>query len=124
MKQNFARKHKIPIDTITFSYTCLPPGDPGPKPEDGAFISGMYVEGARWCSDTMMLAESQPKVLYSAAPMMMLSPCEESKMTSFPHYECPLYRYVCVCVYVHVRACARARVLVVCTLELYAEGLG
>jgi hypothetical protein len=24
VKQNFARKYKIPIDTVTFSYKCLP----------------------------------------------------------------------------------------------------
>jgi hypothetical protein len=26
VKQNFARKHRIPIDTITFNYRCLPEG--------------------------------------------------------------------------------------------------
>lgn len=26
VKQNFARKHHIPIDTITFNYRCLPEG--------------------------------------------------------------------------------------------------
>ena len=31
-------------------------------PADGAYITGMYVEGARWDFDTMMLAESLPKV--------------------------------------------------------------
>lgn len=31
-------------------------------PADGAYISGMYVEGARWDPDAMMLAESLPKV--------------------------------------------------------------
>jgi hypothetical protein len=59
---------------------------------DGAYITGMFVEGARWCHETMMLAESQPKVLFSPAPMMVLSPCEASNQETFPHYECPLYR--------------------------------
>ncbi|KAG1667277.1 hypothetical protein FOA52_012566 [Chlamydomonas sp. UWO 241] len=90
VKQNFARKHKVPIDTITFSYECLPAGDPGPAPSDGAFISGMFVEGARWDAETMLLAESHPKVLFSHAPAMKLSPCVEQ--TQFAHYECPLYR--------------------------------
>lgn len=36
-------------------------------PADGAYISGMYVEGAKWDADTMMLAESMPKVLLKSA---------------------------------------------------------
>ncbi len=40
----------------------------------------------------MSLSESQPKVLFSQAPMMMLVPCEQHKQETFPHYECPLYR--------------------------------
>ncbi len=30
--------------------------------EDGAYIAGMFVEGARWDAGAMMLEESQPKV--------------------------------------------------------------
>jgi hypothetical protein len=26
VRQNFARKHKLPIDTITFNYRCMPDG--------------------------------------------------------------------------------------------------
>lgn len=37
-------------------------GELSTAPADGAYISGMYVEGARWDPDTMMLAESLPKV--------------------------------------------------------------
>lgn len=93
IKQNYARKYKIPIDTIEFNYACLPEGHNTDKPAiDGAYVGGMYVEGARWCKDTMRLAESYPKVLFSHAPMMMLSPCQSSNRKEFPHYECPLYR--------------------------------
>ena len=55
-------------------------------------MNGMYVEGARWDTETMMLADSEPKVLYSHAPMMLFSPCEQDKVEVFAHYECPLYR--------------------------------
>ena len=63
VKQNFARKHKIPIDTVTFDYRCLPQREYNEPPEDGAYIRGMFVEGARWDYDTMMLQESEPKVI-------------------------------------------------------------
>jgi dynein heavy chain len=48
-------------------------------PEDGAYIDGMYVEGARWDPAAQQLADSLPKVLHSAAPLMLLEPCEVSK---------------------------------------------
>ena len=35
-------------------YTLAPP--------DGAYVNGMFVEGARWDADAMTLAESLPKV--------------------------------------------------------------
>uniref|UniRef100_A0A383V949 AAA+ ATPase domain-containing protein n=1 Tax=Tetradesmus obliquus TaxID=3088 RepID=A0A383V949_TETOB len=94
VKQNYARRCRIPIDAITFDYSCLPPGPEPTQPpaEGGAYVSGMFVEGARWDSSTGMLAESEPKVLFSQAPLMLLQPCEASKQRLFPAYECPLYR--------------------------------
>lgn len=90
--QNFARKYKIPIDTVGFDFECMPPGDYNTKPEDGAYVDGMFLEGARWDSEKMQLAESLPKVLYSPAPVMWLKPVELSKRKEFPHYSCPVYR--------------------------------
>lgn len=64
VKQNYARRHRIPIDAITFDYTCMPANmHPEAAPaEGGAYVNGMFVEGARWDHDTAQLAESQPKV--------------------------------------------------------------
>jgi len=93
VKQNYARKHRIPIDAITFNFSCLPPGsEEEAAPEDGAVVHGMFIEGARWDADVGQLAESLPKVLFSAAPPMLLSPCKVTEQQEFPHYECPLYR--------------------------------
>ena len=85
---------KLTLPLLPFPPRCLPQGDYHTKPEDGAYISGMFVEGARWDYGTMLLAESLPKVLFSPAPLMMLVPCETHKQEEFPHYECPLYRCV------------------------------
>jgi dynein heavy chain len=59
----FARKYRIPIDTICFEFICLPKqGDHEKIPEDGVYIYGMFLEGARWDNEHMMLAESFDKV--------------------------------------------------------------
>ena len=91
--QNFARKYKIPIDNVSFDFECLAKGgDYGKKPEDGAYVYGMFVEGARWCYEEEILKESEAKVLYSEAPMIWLQPCEPENKKDFPHYLCPVYR--------------------------------
>lgn len=64
VKQNYARRCHIPIDAITFDYTCMPADthpDSAPA-EGGAYVNGMFVEGARWDHATAKLEESQPKV--------------------------------------------------------------
>lgn len=53
VKQNYARKYKIPIDTVRFDYECLHESVAGAKPDDGAVVFGMFLEGARWDADVM-----------------------------------------------------------------------
>jgi len=50
-KQNFARKHHIAIDELSFDFKILDdmlPQQFTEKPEDGCYCWGMYMEGARW----------------------------------------------------------------------------
>lgn len=65
VKQNYARRCKIPIDSIIFDFSCMPAVEAVPKQhvdDGGAYITGMFVEGARWDYETGQLAESLPKV--------------------------------------------------------------
>lgn len=48
--QNYARKHVIAIDRLEFEYRLLDiaPEQVKEKPEDGCYVYGIYLEGARW----------------------------------------------------------------------------
>ncbi len=61
--QNFARKYKLPVDSLKFRYNILS-DPPSQKAEDGCCIHGLYLDGGRWNSTHQCLADPQPKVIY------------------------------------------------------------
>merc|ERR1711990_536332 len=103
-KQNFARKHRLPIDECIFDFEVLAPSakeEMHRGPEDGAYMWGLFIDGARWDSDLHALAEQNPKELYSDIPMMLLKPSHKSKVepvrdtdaNGTAHiYMCPTYK--------------------------------
>ena len=61
-------------------------------PEDGCYISGLFVEGARWDPASFVLVESRPKELYTDMPCMWLIPEANRKPPSEGIYDCPVYK--------------------------------
>ncbi|MAD34528.1 MAG: hypothetical protein CMJ88_12345 [Planctomycetes bacterium] len=74
--QNFARKMQIPIDQAAFDFRVLTKSEEAEadtkKAEDGAFISGFFLEGCRWDREEHSILESKPRELYIAMPYMHL----------------------------------------------------
>ena len=62
------------------------------RPENGCYIYGLFIEGARWSKDEHKLAESRPKELYTDMPVMQLIPAENRKEPDSGIYVCPMYK--------------------------------
>jgi len=91
-KQNYARKETIPIDAISFRFEMLRQAKMGTAPAVGIVTYGFFFEGAAWDASQGKLAESAPKVLYEAAPLMWLEPMRTDDVAHPPSYACPVYK--------------------------------
>jgi len=57
--------------------------------KDGAYILGLFMEGARWDRTTQVIEESQPKILYDSMPVIWLKPGCKTDIRHDNSYECP-----------------------------------
>jgi len=92
--QNYARKYKVAIDTVSFRFDVL---DVGPTasdvgPSDGCYIHGFFLEGASWDPISKILIEAKPKELYMQFPMIWLDPQVDRPLPTSGVYSCPAYK--------------------------------
>lgn len=92
--QNFARSSSISIDVITFDFEVMKKTEAEltSRPNDGCFIRGLFLEGARWDYDKHELTESRPKELYTDMPIIWLKPTANREKPSKGIYDCPVYK--------------------------------
>ncbi|XP_075883238.1 dynein axonemal heavy chain 12 isoform X2 [Nelusetta ayraudi] len=91
--QNFARKYRVPIDLLGFAFEVLPIDDSDVCPEDGVYIHGLFLDGARWCKESGCLSEQNPKILFDLVPIMWIKPTEKKRIIlNDTLYVCPLYK--------------------------------
>jgi dynein heavy chain len=64
----------------------------GPPGDEGCYISGYFLEGARWDYKSHQLAESNPKELYTDFPLMWLEPKQNRVNPTGGFYMCPAYK--------------------------------
>ena len=86
---NEIRKLDTIIQTIqNFQYN----GEAVQAPKDGAFIHGLFMEGARW--DTLLgtIADSLLKELHPNMPIMHIRAITQDKQETRHMYDCPVYK--------------------------------
>jgi len=94
--QNYSRKNVIAIDKLSFEFKYLnfEASDVKEKPENGCYIHGLFLEGAKWNADKQIITDPKVKELYSSLPMMLLLPQADRKAPETGVYNCPVYKVV------------------------------
>jgi len=93
--QNFARKSKLPIDMLMWTFKVQRRSDKEfSTPQAGCLVYGLFLDGARWDDIEGVVAESHPKVLFDTVPHIHILPCEASKDPTDKRtvYTSPVYK--------------------------------
>ncbi|XP_009290539.2 dynein axonemal heavy chain 11 isoform X1 [Danio rerio] len=92
--QSIARKNKWPLNKMSLSVdvTKKSKDDYGHPPREGAYIHGLYIEGARWDCSSGLLSEAVLKDLTPAMPVLYIRAVPVDQQDLKNTYECPVYR--------------------------------
>ena len=98
--QTAARKAGDEVNNLDFEFPIF--GDRAESiqrhPDDGAFVRGLFLEGAQWDDDVGALAEPQPMDLFAPMPIVHFKPVNRAasggkRKRKANQYACPLYYY-------------------------------
>ncbi|XP_053270380.1 dynein axonemal heavy chain 9-like [Pleuronectes platessa] len=89
-----ARRNEWPLDRMCLQcdVTKKHPDDFTSAPREGAYVHGLYMEGARWDTQTGMIVDARLKELTPAMPVMFIRAILVDKQESRNIYQCPVYK--------------------------------
>uniref|UniRef100_A0A8C5TMB1 Dynein axonemal heavy chain 17 n=1 Tax=Malurus cyaneus samueli TaxID=2593467 RepID=A0A8C5TMB1_9PASS len=92
--QTTARKNKWPLDKMMLQcdVTKKSREDFASAPREGAYIHGLFMEGARWDAQAGIITEARLKELTAAMPVVFIKAIPDDKQDSRALYPCPLYK--------------------------------
>ena len=61
-------------------------------PREGAYVHGLFMEGARWDMQTGLIGEARLKELAPAMPVIFIKAIPVDRMDTRLVYECPVYK--------------------------------
>jgi len=88
-----ARAKGLPLDSMTvhtevttYEYTQV-----SSQPEEGTYVHGLYMEGARWDKANNCITDSLPKELHPSMPVIFIKGVTEDEVVTQGVYQCPVY---------------------------------
>ena len=90
-----ARKNEWALDslaTVVDVTKKMTPEEVEGATRDGAYIHGLYVEGARWDVGAGGLEDAVMKQLYPPMPVVLVKAATQDKMDARDIYPCPVYK--------------------------------
>jgi dynein heavy chain len=95
--QNTAQKYKMELDKLIIQTDVTKKmlhelDAAAPPPREGAYITGLALEGARWDKENGLLAESNLKELVAEMPIVNCKAMLIDKMPTTDVYMCPIYK--------------------------------
>ena len=92
--QTTARKNEWPLDRMVLTVDVMKKAKEefSGAPREGAYVHGLFMEGARWDTPTGMIQESLLKELTPSMPVIYIKAITVDKKETKGVYECPVYR--------------------------------
>uniref|UniRef100_A0A2K6N2V0 Dynein axonemal heavy chain 17 n=1 Tax=Rhinopithecus bieti TaxID=61621 RepID=A0A2K6N2V0_RHIBE len=92
--QSMARKNEWPLDKMCLSVEVTKKNreDVTAPPREGSYVYGLFMEGARWDTQTGVIAEARLKELTPAMPVIFIKAIPVDRMETKNIYECPVYK--------------------------------
>lgn len=91
--QKYARRTKIPIDTLRLQTRLTDKSrEDAEPPEKGVIIHGLFLQGAGWDRRNMRLIESKPAELFVEMPVIWLNPVTLDEKDGDNLFPCPVYK--------------------------------
>ncbi|XP_069917496.1 dynein axonemal heavy chain 9 isoform X2 [Oryctolagus cuniculus] len=92
--QSMARKNEWPLDQMALQcdVTKKNKEEFRSPPREGAYIHGLFMEGARWDTQAGIITEAKLKDLTPPMPVMFIKAIPADKQESRSIYPCPVYK--------------------------------
>uniref|UniRef100_G3NCH8 Dynein, axonemal, heavy chain 9 n=1 Tax=Gasterosteus aculeatus aculeatus TaxID=481459 RepID=G3NCH8_GASAC len=92
--QAMARRNEWPLDRMCLQCDVTKKNreDFSLPPREGAYIHGLYMEGARWDTQTGMIVEARLKELSPTVPVIFIKAIPVDKQDIRNSYQCPVYK--------------------------------
>jgi len=95
IEQQTARKNEWPLDKMCLQceVTKKYGKDDFPSaPREGSYVYGLFMEGARWDTQTMLIQDSRLKELTPAMPVLFIKAIPLDKQETRGTYDCPVFK--------------------------------